>query len=636
MKNMKLKLRLMGGFGLLLVGMAVLGFISLGGLRQIQGYSHHIVADSLPGVYTVGALKSLLQTNLSALEDILRAEDPVARAAIVEKVKLRSEKVNNTFKAYEATATLDEDRKLFKELIEARTVWLQERGAAIAAMDQNKFAQAEAELNQRARPAFDRMMVAVDTLSDWNKAQGDQAGKDITASIASATSGIWITIVLAVVFGIGVALFISKSVTGPVSTLLEHVARVGQGDLQSRCAYEAQDEIGQLASEMNKMTVDLKTAQDNERAKVERDQRESQELQAKVDVLLKVVQEVGAGDLTQEVSVKGADAIGQLGEGFERLIDSLNENMTAISRNAQTLASSSDELTSSSQSMAANSEETSAQAGTVSAAAEQVSKNVQTVAAGAEEMTASIKEIAKNAHEATRVATSAVKVAEMTSATIAKLGESSIEIGKVIKVITSIAEQTNLLALNATIEAARAGEAGKGFAVVANEVKELAKETAKATEDISQKIDAIQGDTNEAVKAIKEIREIIGQVNDISTTIASAVEEQTATTNEIGRNVTEAAQGTTDIARNITGVAQSAQSTASGATETQAAAASLSQMATDLQTMVSQFRLEKANMRVRPVANGAFQAAAVRSVGAVPGRGAANGRARGNGSSFVG
>jgi len=197
----------------------------------------------------------------------------------------------------------------------------------------------------------------------------------------------------------------------------------------------------------------------------------------------------------------------------------------------------------------------------------------------------------------------------------------------------NLPRQTNLLALNATIEAARAGEAGKGFAVVANEVKELAKETAKATEDISQKIDAIQGDTNEAVKAIKEIREIIGQVNDISTTIASAVEEQTATTNEIGRNVTEAAQGTTDIARNITGVAQSAQSTASGATETQAAAASLSQMAADLQSMVSQFRLEKGNMRVRPVANGGFQAAAIRSVGArVP----ANGKAHVNGSPLRG
>ena len=276
--------------------------------------------------------------------------------------------------------------------------------------------------------------------------------------------------------------------------------------------------------------------------------------------------------------------------------------MSAIARNAQALASSSEQLTSSSQMMAASSEETSAQAGSVSAAAEQVSKSVQTVAASAEEMTASIKEIARNAHEAARVATSAVRVAEVTSGTISKLGDSSIEIGKVVKVITSIAEQTNLLALNATIEAARAGEAGKGFAVVANEVKELAKETAKATEDISRKIDAIQGDTTEAVKAIKEIRGIIGQVNDISTTIASAVEEQTATTNEIGRNVAQAAQGATDIARNITGVAESARNTATGATQTQAAAGALSQMAGELQHMVTQFKIDRVDARYR--ANG--------------------------------
>jgi methyl-accepting chemotaxis protein len=302
--------------------------------------------------------------------------------------------------------------------------------------------------------------------------------------------------------------------------------------------------------------------------------------------------------------------------------------MSAIARNAQALASSSEQLTSSSQMMAANSEETSAQAGSVSAAAEQVSKSVQTVAASADEMTASIKEIARNAHEAARVATSAVRVAEVTSGTISKLGDSSIEIGKVVKVITSIAEQTNLLALNATIEAARAGEAGKGFAVVANEVKELAKETAKATEDISRKIDAIQGDTTEAVKAIKDIRGIIGQVNDISTTIASAVEEQTATTNEIGRSVTEAAQGATDIARNITGVAESARKTAIGATQTQAAAGALSQMAGELQHMVTQFKIDRVD--ARHSANGATplptRATAGRAVvGSTNGTAAANG-----------
>ena len=384
--------------------------------------------------------------------------------------------------------------------------------------------------------------------------------------------------------------------------VLEHVVRVGQGDLDARCAYDGQDEIGQLARELDKMTDELKTGRDADQRHGAEQEESKQQLQEKVDAILASVQAVAQGDLTQRVPVSGSDAVGQLGEGFSRLIDDLHGNMSAIARNAQSLASSSEQLTSSSQMMAASSEETSAQAGSVSAAAEQVSKSVQTVAASAEEMTASIKEIARNAHEAARVATSAVRVAEVTSGTISKLGDSSIEIGKVVKVITSIAEQTNLLALNATIEAARAGEAGKGFAVVANEVKELAKETAKATEDISRKIDAIQGDTTEAVKAIKDIRGIIGQVNDISTTIASAVEEQTATTNEIGRNVAQAAQGATDIARNITGVAESARNTATGATQTQAAAGALSQMAGELQQMVTQFKIDRVDARYR--ANG--------------------------------
>jgi methyl-accepting chemotaxis protein len=271
--------------------------------------------------------------------------------------------------------------------------------------------------------------------------------------------------------------------------------------------------------------------------------------------------------------------------------EGLKVTIQSVNQNAQALASSSEELTAVSQQMSSNSEETATQSNVVAAASEQVSKNVATVATSAEEMSASAKEIAKNATDAAKVATEAVKVASDTNKTVAKLGESSLEIGKVIKVITSIAQQTNLLALNATIEAARAGEAGKGFAVVANEVKELAKQTATATEDISGKIEAIQNDTKAAVTAIDQIGKIINQINDIQNTIASAVEEQTATTNEIARNAAEAAKGSTEISKNIANVSEAAKNTTQGANNTLTAATELAKLAADLKRVVEQQKL---------------------------------------------
>ena len=405
------------------------------------------------------------------------------------------------------------------------------------------------------------------------------------------------------------------AVIGPLNVAADYVDKISKGNIPSKISDNYNGDFNTIKNNLNtcidavnalvgdanmlsKAAVEGKLSTRADAQKHGGDFRKIVEgVNATLDAVIGPMREVAdaigtlaAGDLTAKITRRHAGDFEELGKAVNQLSTQVHSAILQIANTTNSLVSAAEELTATSQQMSANAEETSSQANVVTAASDEVNKNLQTVATATEEMSASIKDIAKNASEAAKVSNSAVGVANKTNQTVTKLGQSSAEIGEVIKVITSIAQQTNLLALNATIEAARAGEAGKGFAVVANEVKELAKETAKATEDISRKIETIQTDTKESVDAIGTISGIINQINDISATIASAVEEQNATTIEMTRNVSDAARGSGEITKNIAGVAEAAQSTSHGAGDSQKAAHELAKMANELKELTGKFK----------------------------------------------
>ena len=306
---------------------------------------------------------------------------------------------------------------------------------------------------------------------------------------------------------------------------------------------------------------------------------------------VQVLDQVAAGDLRVRVQVTGSDEIARMGGALNRTLDSISEVIGLITGSAGELSQASVHLSGVAGEMSSSLEDAALRAGQVATSADEVSANVNTVATGTSDMSQSIREISVNTSEAATVSADAMTQAQQTTVTVSKLGDSSAQIGDVIKVISAIAEQTNLLALNATIEAARAGDAGKGFAVVASEVKELAQETSRATEDISRLVTAIQSDTAGAVDAISRISTVIDRVNGYQTTIASAVEEQNATTNEIGRSVTLAATSSAQIAQGIAGIAEAAHALTTGANASHQAATHLATLSDQLRTAITRFQV---------------------------------------------
>jgi methyl-accepting chemotaxis protein len=536
----------------LLVALAGLGLFAIFQMQTIHVSAIEIQSNWLPKVRLLGYLRGHTIRYGSVVRDHVLETDPSKKASAEKILKALTEEIEKAGADYEFLVTSVEERTLFDDFRQSWNAYVAQVPDVLAASNRKDIVEATQLLLHQIQPLRTRSGETLLKAIDLNNKGAEAAGRNATETFMAAFRMIAAIVALGIALGACTGLLLLRGISGDIATIIKAMRDLAAGELATVVPHQGEStEIGQMADTLQvfKDALIIKKLADDAAI-------------AEADIKVRRAQRV------DEVTRRFEDMIGEL-------VSSLSSASTELEAAAGTLAS--------------NAEVTQRRAGTADSASRVVSEHIQSVAAASEQITSSVTEIGRQVNESNRIARSGVEQAEKTNASIAELSLMAGRIGDVVKLITAIADQTNLLALNATIEAARAGEAGRGFAVVAAEVKALAGQTAKATDDISAQITSMRSATDSAIAAIKDVNATIGTISEISTTIAAAVEEQGAATQEISRNMQQAAQLTTEVASDITGVNQGTSATGSASAQVLSSAQSLSQEGARLKIEVDKF-----------------------------------------------